>query len=85
MSATNTDRTYAEVGREMARWLAEHDPRATPLTDHLNRHGALEGLPAARVEALLGDNLAAFAKGFLAGMAFREEEHGRVRAPEPKG
>ncbi len=77
MSAKNTDRSYADVGRAMARWLADNDPRATPLMDHLNRHGALEGLPAARIEALLGANLAAFAKGFLAGMAFREEEHTR--------
>ncbi len=32
MSATD-DRAYAEVGRQMARWLAENDPHATPLAD----------------------------------------------------
>lgn len=85
MSATNTDRAFADVGRDMARWLAEHDPRARPLTDHLNRDGALEGLPAARIEALLGNNLGAFARGFVAGMAFWEEEQARVRLPEPLG
>jgi len=71
MSATE-DRTYAEVGRAMARWLAENDPHATPLTDAVECP-ALRTLPSAQLEALLGDTLTWFAKGFLAGVACAQE------------
>lgn len=74
MSATD-DRAYAEVGRQMARWLAENDPRATPLTDAV-ACPALHTLPAAQLEALLGDTLTWFAKGYLAGVAFAQEHPG---------
>ncbi len=74
MSATD-DRSYAEVGRRMARWLAENDLHATPLTDAV---GLRSGTPAdaARIERALGDHLAAFADGFLAGLAFAEDNPG---------
>ncbi len=68
MSATD-DRTYAEVGRQMARWLAENDPHATPLTTAAGGD-RLRGLPAARIEDMLGDTLTWFAKGYLAGVAY---------------
>ncbi len=74
MSATD-DRAYAEVGRQMARWLAENDPHATPLAD-------CAGLPpatpaaAARIEQALSDHLTAFSNGFSAGMAFVRDNPG---------
>lgn len=46
MSGTD-DRTYAEVGRAMARWLAENDPHATPLADCAGLHLATPAAPRA--------------------------------------
>jgi len=74
MSATD-DRAYAEVGRQMARWLALNDPHATPLADFA---GLRSGTPAdaARIEQALGDHLTAFSNGFSAGMAFVRDNPG---------
>ncbi len=58
MSATD-DRTYAEVGRAMARWLAENDPHATPLADAAGLAATAHGVTPARLEALLADHLGA--------------------------
>ncbi len=66
------DRAYAEVGRQMARWLAENDPRATPLADAVGLP-ELAALPPARLEALLGDSLTWFARGYVAGVAFARD------------
>ena len=53
----------------MARWLAENDPRATPLTDALAGRGVhLDRLPATRLENLLADKFLAYARGYLAGL-----------------
>ncbi len=71
MSATN-DRRFAEVGRALARWLAEHDPRATPLIEAVGRPD-LHRMLAVQLEALLGDALTWFARGYLAGVAFAQD------------
>lgn len=63
------DKTFAEVDRRMAAWLAENDPYATPITDVLRCPTALRG-DAARVERLFGDYACTFMEGFAAGMEF---------------
>ncbi len=75
MSATD-DRPYAEVGRAMARWLADNDPHATPLADAVGLAATDHGVAPARLETLLGDTLTWFAKGYLAGVAFAQEHPG---------
>lgn len=63
-----TDRPYAEVGRDMARWLAENDPRATPLADYVLGEHDLGAGDLARLETLLSDHFGAFARGYLQGV-----------------
>lgn len=71
MSATE-DRTYAEVGRAMARWLADNDPHATPLADAVGLP-ELATVPPARLESLLTDHLGTFARGYLAGLQYARD------------
>jgi hypothetical protein len=66
MSAT-ADRRFDEVGRQMARWLAENDPHDTPFTDALGIPADLRA-NAARVEQIFGDTAVWFAKGYFAGI-----------------
>ncbi len=75
MADMDHDRPYAEVGRAMARWLADNDPHATPLVDYAGLHPATHA-DAARIEQALGDHLTAFSNGFSAGMAFVREHPG---------
>ena len=82
MSTRNTDRTFDEVGRDMARWLAENNPHATPMNDCLARDGMFDGVPAARLEEYLRDHVLAFTRGFVAGIEFWQAEQGRCEAAQ---